>query len=51
MIELIRKARKNIDGADGVVVLHAWQTGHQYLIFPTWEKALQWFAKSKEVVL
>jgi len=45
MIELVRNARKSVDGSNGVLVLHSWGTGFQYLVFPTWSDATLWYSK------
>lgn len=36
------KATRQNHGVDGVIYLHRWQTGFQYLIFPSKERAEEW---------
>lgn len=43
----IRIATRAKDCYDGLLYLHRWETGYQYLIFPTTEKADSFRARLK----
>jgi hypothetical protein len=44
----MRKATEAKDGKDGFVYLHRWSTGHQELIFPTQQAAVEWVNKMNQ---
>lgn len=41
----IRCAHKEKDGHDGLLYLHRWPTGFQYLIFPDSHTAEEWIGR------
>lgn len=43
-----KRARKAEHGYDGLLYLHTWKTGYQYLIFKTPEHADRWAAVEGE---